>query len=176
MSNTPAQRPIAYVINNNQEGWKNIIETAPNVTLPIGTALYLAPTEPLLDADGRPVEHPVLETVRRVMQELAIRLPNAADLDRSLAELSRVATQMVVAYRAAEAALGSSGTGEKPETQRAEPATVTVRDHSGMPLFVIREGGVVNGRRSVDVELLDACTVIRFAEYASVPGGPLGAS
>jgi hypothetical protein len=34
--------PIATVINNNQPGWTNIIETAPNVTLEIGTKLYLA--------------------------------------------------------------------------------------------------------------------------------------
>jgi hypothetical protein len=35
----PAQ-PIATVIDNNQPGWTNIIETAPNVTLPVGTKLY----------------------------------------------------------------------------------------------------------------------------------------
>ena len=34
--------PIATVINNNQPGWTNIIETAPNVTLDVGTKLYLA--------------------------------------------------------------------------------------------------------------------------------------
>jgi len=34
--------PIATVINNNQDGCKNIIETAPNVTLDIGTPLFLA--------------------------------------------------------------------------------------------------------------------------------------
>lgn len=36
------RQPIAIVINNNQPGWTNIIETAPNVTLPIGTELFLA--------------------------------------------------------------------------------------------------------------------------------------
>jgi hypothetical protein len=35
-------KPIATVINNNQPGWANIIETEPNVTLSIGTKLYLA--------------------------------------------------------------------------------------------------------------------------------------
>lgn len=33
--------PIAEVVNNNQEGWTNIIETKPNVTLDIGALLYL---------------------------------------------------------------------------------------------------------------------------------------
>lgn len=32
---------IAVVVDNNQPGWRNIIETEPNVTLPIGTKLYL---------------------------------------------------------------------------------------------------------------------------------------
>lgn len=32
--------PICTVINNNQPGWTNIVETAPNVTLPVGTKLY----------------------------------------------------------------------------------------------------------------------------------------
>lgn len=31
---------ICTVINNNQPGWTNIVETAPNVTLPVGTKLY----------------------------------------------------------------------------------------------------------------------------------------
>lgn len=35
-------KPIATVINNNQPGWTNIIETEPNVTLDVGTTLYLA--------------------------------------------------------------------------------------------------------------------------------------
>ncbi len=34
------KEPIAVVINNNQDGWKNIIETKPNVTLMIGEKLY----------------------------------------------------------------------------------------------------------------------------------------
>jgi len=33
---------IATVINNNQPGWTNIIETEPNITLSVGTRLYLA--------------------------------------------------------------------------------------------------------------------------------------
>lgn len=37
----PHIKPIAKVINNNQPGWTNIIETEPNVTLDIGTELYL---------------------------------------------------------------------------------------------------------------------------------------
>jgi hypothetical protein len=35
-------QPIATVINNNQPSWTNIIETAPNVTLEVGTQLFLA--------------------------------------------------------------------------------------------------------------------------------------
>ena len=35
-------KQIATVINNNQPDWTNIIETEPNVTLPVGTRLYLA--------------------------------------------------------------------------------------------------------------------------------------
>jgi hypothetical protein len=34
-------KPIATVINNNPPGWTNIIETAPNVTLSVGTRLFL---------------------------------------------------------------------------------------------------------------------------------------
>lgn len=33
-------KPIAKVINNNQPGWTNIIETEPNVTLEVGLELY----------------------------------------------------------------------------------------------------------------------------------------
>ncbi|PWT78598.1 MAG: DUF1566 domain-containing protein [Bacteroidetes bacterium] len=41
-------KPIATVINNNQPGWTNIIEIEPNVTLSVGTRLYLAdPVVPL---------------------------------------------------------------------------------------------------------------------------------
>ena len=32
---------IATVINNNQPGWTNIIETEPHVTLDVGTKLYV---------------------------------------------------------------------------------------------------------------------------------------
>lgn len=36
----PSVELIARVINNNQPGWTNIVETAPNVTLDVGTPLY----------------------------------------------------------------------------------------------------------------------------------------
>lgn len=36
----PSVEPIARVINNNQPGWTNIVETAPNVTLDVGAPLY----------------------------------------------------------------------------------------------------------------------------------------
>lgn len=39
----PAVEPIATLINNNQAGWTNIIETAPNVTIDVGTPLYACP-------------------------------------------------------------------------------------------------------------------------------------
>jgi hypothetical protein len=35
-----SEEPIGIVINNNQPGWTNIIETKPNVTLEVGTKLY----------------------------------------------------------------------------------------------------------------------------------------
>ena len=35
-------KPIATVVNNKQPGWQNAVETEPNVTLPVGTKLYLA--------------------------------------------------------------------------------------------------------------------------------------
>ena len=38
----PAVEPIAILVNNNQMGNLNIIETAPNVTINIGTKLYAA--------------------------------------------------------------------------------------------------------------------------------------
>ena len=40
-------KQIATVVNNNQPGWQNIVETEPNVTLPIGAPLYTA--EPFAD-------------------------------------------------------------------------------------------------------------------------------
>lgn len=36
----PSVEPIARVINNNQPGWTNIVDTAPNVTLEVGAPLY----------------------------------------------------------------------------------------------------------------------------------------
>jgi hypothetical protein len=46
------EKPVATVINNNQRGWEHIIETAPNVTLDVGTKLYAAP----LSAIGAPTD------------------------------------------------------------------------------------------------------------------------
>jgi hypothetical protein len=43
-------KPIATVVNNNQPDCQNIIETASNVTLPIGTPLYL--DEPFAEIGG----------------------------------------------------------------------------------------------------------------------------
>ena len=40
----PAVEPIATLINNNQPGWVNLIETAPNVTIDVGTQVYVAPS------------------------------------------------------------------------------------------------------------------------------------
>jgi len=34
------EEEVAIVINNNQEGWTNLVETAPNTTLILGTKLY----------------------------------------------------------------------------------------------------------------------------------------
>lgn len=39
----PGVKPIATLVNNNQAGWINLIETAPNVTIHVGTKLYCAP-------------------------------------------------------------------------------------------------------------------------------------
>lgn len=41
IDNWPPVDPIATLINNNQVGNLNIIETAPNVTIDIGTELYM---------------------------------------------------------------------------------------------------------------------------------------
>lgn len=38
----PAVDPVATLVNNNQPGWQNIVETAPNVTIDVGTKLYRA--------------------------------------------------------------------------------------------------------------------------------------
>ncbi len=37
---TKLPEPIALVVNNNQLGWSNIVETKPHVTLDIGLELY----------------------------------------------------------------------------------------------------------------------------------------
>jgi hypothetical protein len=39
----PAVEPIGKLVNNNQPGWLNIIETAPNVTIDVGTPVFVAP-------------------------------------------------------------------------------------------------------------------------------------
>ena len=43
IKNFPGVKPIAKLVNNNQVGCLNIIETAPNVTIDIGTPLYRVP-------------------------------------------------------------------------------------------------------------------------------------
>ena len=40
----PGVEPIATLINNNQPGWVNLIETAPNVTIDVGSKLCLVPS------------------------------------------------------------------------------------------------------------------------------------
>lgn len=40
----PPVEPIGKLINNNQPGWVNLIETAPNVTIDVGTAVFVAPS------------------------------------------------------------------------------------------------------------------------------------
>lgn len=37
-----ALQPVCRVVDNNQPGWRSIVETAPNVTLDVGSALYSA--------------------------------------------------------------------------------------------------------------------------------------
>jgi hypothetical protein len=37
----PSVEPVAKLLNNNQPGWQNIIETAPNVTIDVGTPLFI---------------------------------------------------------------------------------------------------------------------------------------
>ena len=39
----PGVEPVATLINNNQPGWTNIIETAPNVTIDVGRRLCVVP-------------------------------------------------------------------------------------------------------------------------------------
>lgn len=50
------RRPVATVVNNNQPHWTAIIETAPNVTLNVGTKLYLAPQEGEVEECARQCE------------------------------------------------------------------------------------------------------------------------
>jgi hypothetical protein len=44
----PAVEPVATLVNNNQVGTLNIIETAPNVTIDIGTKLYMSPRDQIV--------------------------------------------------------------------------------------------------------------------------------
>ena len=37
--------PIATVVDNNQPHWKALVETAPNVTLPVGMRLNASPIQ-----------------------------------------------------------------------------------------------------------------------------------
>ena len=39
----PAVMPVGKLINNNQPGRVNLIETEPNVTIDVGTPIYIAP-------------------------------------------------------------------------------------------------------------------------------------
>ena len=43
--------PVAVVVNNNQSGSQHIIETAPNVTLDVGTKLYSVPSSAITAPD-----------------------------------------------------------------------------------------------------------------------------
>lgn len=47
IENWPPVEPIAKLVNNNQPGWLNIIETSPNVTIDIGTPMYAVLSHPL---------------------------------------------------------------------------------------------------------------------------------
>ncbi len=38
----PPVEPIGKLVNNNQPGWVNLIETAPNVTIDVGTPVFVA--------------------------------------------------------------------------------------------------------------------------------------
>lgn len=63
-------KPIAIVINNNQPGWTNIVETPPNVTLMINTELF---TQEQLDEEVLDVLHHLLNLQE---QEVVIDSPS----------------------------------------------------------------------------------------------------
>lgn len=42
-------KKVATVVNNNQRGWTNIVETAANVTLELGTELYVKEEKEVVD-------------------------------------------------------------------------------------------------------------------------------
>jgi hypothetical protein len=48
----PAVEPIATLVNNNQAGWINLIETVPNFTIDVGTKLYCERAPALTPQDG----------------------------------------------------------------------------------------------------------------------------
>lgn len=74
-----AAAPIAKVINNNQPGWTNIIETDPNVTLSVGTKLF---TEGALIAVGATVSQEIWERTPEDSKELQRRIEVAlSELD-----------------------------------------------------------------------------------------------
>ena len=77
------QQPIATVINNNQDGWKNIIETAPNVTLDIGTKLYAEPLDLPAVYQAAVARTEVVETSSALaeMEEHTLRLLDEIDED-----------------------------------------------------------------------------------------------
>lgn len=54
----PGIEPVATLVNNNQSGWINLIETKPNVTIDVGEQLCvvprsLKPLEPLMPGETR---------------------------------------------------------------------------------------------------------------------------
>ena len=79
-------KPIAKVINNNQPGWTNIVETEPNVTLNVGTELYLG------REDAAELVAPAVSLIRKILekQSAAVLQEFRKILDEQSAELSRL--------------------------------------------------------------------------------------
>jgi hypothetical protein len=74
-----AAAPIAVVTNNNQPGWTNIVETGPNVTLPVGMKLF---SEGALIAVGAAVANDIWERTPTDTRELQRRIELAlSELD-----------------------------------------------------------------------------------------------
>lgn len=70
----PSVEPIARVINNNQPGWTNIVETAPNVTLDVGAPLYsresvMRLAAALAGAIDRAAQPPCPDDVREALKD-----------------------------------------------------------------------------------------------------------